>query len=124
MDGLIYFDSWPFGGSTMAVFHPDLVAQFTQDKSLPKSETLAREFLPLTGLNDLVNMEGQEWKTWRSIFNPGFSAKNLTTLLPAFLEEIQVLKEKFFQAARSGEVVNMEDTVQKATVDVICRAAL
>lgn len=123
-DGFIYFDTWPFGGATFAVFHPDIIAQFTQDKSFPKSDGLAREFGPLTGLNDLVNMEGQEWKTWRSVFNPGFSAKNLTTLLPAFLEEIQVLKEKLIQAARSGEVVSMEDTVQKATVDVICRAAL
>lgn len=60
----------------------------------------------------------------RSVFNPGFSAKNLTALLPAFLEEIQVLKERLVKVAGSGKVIKMEETIQRATVDVICRAAL
>lgn len=123
-EGVIYFDSWPFGKPMLAVFHPDLMAQFTQDKSLPKDIMVSHELGPMTDLKDLVTMEGQEWKTWRSVFNPGFSAKNLTALLPAFLEEIQVLKERLVGAAKSGEVIVMEETVQKATVDVICRAAL
>lgn len=122
--GFIYLDTWPFGRFTLAVFHPDLAAQFTQDKSFPKADATLHELSPLTGGRDLVTMEGQEWKTWRSVFNPGFSAKNLTALLPAFLEEIQVLKERLMRAAKSGEVVNVEKTVQMATVDVICRAAL
>lgn len=122
--GLIYFDSWPLGEATLAVFDPDLMAQFTQDRSYLKSPMVSVELEPLTGLNDLVTMEGQEWKTWRSVFNPGFSAKNLTALLPAFLEEIQVLKERLVKVARSGKVIKMEETIQRATVDVICRAAL
>lgn len=122
--GFIYLDTWPFGRFTFAVFHPDIAAQFTQDNSFPKAESTFHELEPLTGGRDLVTMEGQEWKIWRSVFNPGFSAKNLTALLPAFLEEIQVLKERLTRAARSVEVVNVEKTVQMATVDVICRAAL
>ena len=65
----------------------------------PFHSMVSVELEPLTGLNDLVTMEGQEWKTWRSVFNPGFSAKNLTALLPAFLEEIQVLKERLVKVA-------------------------
>lgn len=122
--GLIYFDIWPFGRPTCCVFHPDILSQFTQDKSVPKAPEVARELGPLTDTRDLVSMEGREWKFWRSVFNPSFSSKNLTALLPAFLEEIQVLKERFIQAARSGEVLNMEKTVATATVDVICRATL
>lgn len=106
------------------VFHPDIASQFTQESSPPKAPEIARELLPFTNLRDLISMEGMEWKFWRSVFNPSFSAKNLTALLPAFLEEIQVLKDRFIQAARSGEVLNMEKTVSTATVDVICRAAL
>ncbi|KAG6356748.1 hypothetical protein INS49_014622 [Diaporthe citri] len=124
--GLVYFDSWPLSEATLAVFDPDLMAQFTQDqdRSYLKSPMFSVELEPLTGLNDLVTMEGQEWKTWRSVLNPGFSAKNLTALLPAFLEEIQVLKERLVKVAGSGEVIKMEETIQRATVDVICRAAL
>lgn len=122
--GIVYFDSWPFGGTTACVFSPELVSQFTQDSSLPKSPLVARELTPFTGLRDLVTMEGQEWKFWRSVFNPGFSAKNLTAMVPGFLEEIQVLKERLLKAAGTGEVVVMEKTVQTATVDLICRAAL
>jgi cytochrome P450 len=123
-NGLVYFDTWPLGEATLAAFDPDLMAQFTQDKSYPKSEMVSFELEPLTDLHDLVTMEGQEWKTWRGVFNPGFSAKNLTALLPAFLEEIQVLRERLVKYAESGKVIKMEETIQRATVDVICRAAL
>jgi cytochrome P450 len=123
-NGLVYFDTWPFGQVTLAAFNPDLAAQFTQERSYPKAQTVRTELEPLTGLKDLSSMEGEEWKTWRSIFNPGFSAKNLTALVPAFLEEIQVLKERLVKAAESGTVIRMEETIQRATVDVIFRAAL
>lgn len=122
--GIVYFDSWPFGGATACVISPELQSQFTQERSLPKSSMISRELGPLTDLRDLVTMEGQEWKFWRSVFNPSFSAKNLTAMLPGFLEEIQVLKERLVKAAETGEVVVMEKTVQTATVDVICRATL
>lgn len=107
-----------------AVFAPELMSQFTQEASLPKSPWLTRELGPLTKAKDIVTMEGQEWKLWRSIFNPGFSAKNITSLLPSFLEEIQVFKERLLATAKSGKVVKMEKIAQEATVDVICRATL
>jgi cytochrome P450 len=122
--GLIYLDTWPISGPMLAVFHPDMMAQFTQETSLPKHKMLRREFGPLTQCHDLLTMEGQEWKMWRSIFNPGFSVRNLTTLLPVFLEEVQVLKDGLVKAAKSGEVVELESYLQKGTIDVICRAAL
>lgn len=54
----------------------------------------------------------------------GFSNRNVTALLPAFLEEIQVLKGALFKAAASGEIIKMEETARKLTVDIICRAVL
>lgn len=107
-----------------AAFAPELVSQFTQETSLPKSPWIRRELEPLTKALDIVSMEGSEWKLWRGVFNPGFSSKNLTALLPSFLEEIQVFKEKLLAIAKSGKVVQLEAVAQQATVDVICRAAL
>lgn len=107
-----------------AVWAPELMSQFTQENSLPKSPWQRRELFPLTKAKDIVTLEGQEWKFWRSVFNPGFSTKNLTALLPGFLEEIQVFKERLIATAKSGKVVKMEQMAQQVTVDVICRATL
>jgi len=122
--GVILLDTWPVIQNQMMVIHPDMQAQFTQETSLPKADIYPLEFYPFTKCKDLVNLEGQEWKLWRSIFNPGFSSKNLTALLPAFLEEILVMKERILEYAQSGKVFKLENLVQRGTVDVICRAVL
>lgn len=91
--GLVYVDTWPIGPPILAVFHPEMMAQFTQETSMPKHELLLRQFMPFSNGMDLVSSEGQDWKRWRSIFNPGFSAKNLISFVPAILEEAQVFKD-------------------------------
>lgn len=68
--GLFYLDTWPFGTLMIFVTHPELAAQFTQDKSLRKAAMVNRELNPLTEGHNLVTMEDTEWKTWRSVFNP------------------------------------------------------
>jgi len=122
--GVAYLDMWPISPPMIAVFHPDVMAQFTQEKSLPKHDMMRREFYPFTQCNDLVNQEGQEWKTWRSIFNPGFSAKNVLSLVPAIVEEVVVFQERLKDVAASGKTVKLEDYARKVTIDVIARAVL
>ncbi|KAL1884101.1 hypothetical protein Daus18300_000212 [Diaporthe australafricana] len=100
------------------------MAQFTQDNSRPKHRQMREEFHILSGCNDLVNQEGQAWKTWRSVFNPGFSAKNLMSLVPAFLEEIQVFRDWLGDVAENGQVVQLEPKAMRATADIIGRATL
>ncbi|KAI7788567.1 hypothetical protein LA080_008457 [Diaporthe eres] len=121
---VLYLDTWPFSHPMMAVFHPDIMAQFTQDNSRPKHSQMREEFHILSGCNDLVNQEGQVWKMWRSIFNPGFSVKNLMSLVPAFLEEIQVFRDWLGDVAESGQVVQLEAKAMRATGDIIGRATL
>lgn len=121
---VLYLDVWPFSHPMLAVFHPDIMAQFTQDNSRPKHSQMREEFHILSGCNDLVNQEGQVWKTWRSIFNPGFSVKNLMSLIPAFLEEIQVFRDWLGDVAESGQIVQLEPKAMRATADIIGRAAL
>lgn len=122
--GVLYMDAWPFSYPMMAVFHPDIMAQFTQDNSLPKHPLMVREFTPLTGCHDLVNQNGQAWKTWRSIFNSGFSAKNLMALVPAFVEEIEVFKDWLEDIAKTDEVVQLEQKAMRTTAGIIGRATL
>ena len=122
--GLLYMDAWPFTFPMLAVFHPDMMAQFTQETSLSKHHIMRGEFMPLTKCDDLVNQDGQVWRTWRSVFNPGFSVKNLMALIPSFLEEIEVFREWLEAIAKTGEVVQLEDKVMRTTTDIIGRAAL
>jgi cytochrome P450 len=122
--GMLYMDVWPIGPPMVAVIHPDIMAQYTQTVSLPKAPIMQTEFGPFTNCDDLVNQEGKDWKTWRSIFNPGFSMNNIITLVPEFLEEIQVFKDWLVSAAKSGQVVAIDPQALRVTVDVIARAVL
>ena len=123
-EGVLYIDVWPLKPISLIAFQPDMMAQITQEHSLPKAGFYRWELGPLTGNHDLVSSDGAYWKTWRSIFNPGFSSKNLTTLIPEFLEEIQVMRDRFMAVADAGKVVPLEKMIQKGTVDVIFRAVL
>ncbi|KAL7628326.1 hypothetical protein AAE478_002526 [Parahypoxylon ruwenzoriense] len=123
--GIVYLDVWPIGFPMVAVYHPEMMAQFTQEHSLPKFWAMRKiEFKPFTNGEDLVNLEGQEWKTARSLFNPGFSVRNLLSLVPDMIEETLVFRERLRKAAASGEVVKLENYTTDVTVDIIGRAVL
>ena len=120
--GLMYLDLWPISPPMLMVFNPDMMASVTQEPSLPKHTLLLEEFKPLTQLKDILTMSGAEWKRWRSIFNPAFSYKNILTLVPAFLEEIDVFLNSLKEAAESGEVIKIEQKATLCTIDIIGRA--
>ncbi|KAK3319206.1 cytochrome P450 [Apodospora peruviana] len=123
-DGMLYTDMWPITSPIAWVCHPELMYQFCQDPSLPKAWLLRREFQPFTHLKDLVTLEGAEWKRWRAIYNPGFSAKNLLSMVPDFVEEIQVFTGLLRSLAKSGESANCLEMAMNLTYDVIGRATM
>ncbi|KAI1331009.1 cytochrome P450 [Xylariaceae sp. FL0255] len=80
-EGILYLDIWPINWPIVAVHHPGMITQFTQEHSLPKWWAQGRRaFKEFSGGKDLLHLEGQRWKTIRAIFNPGFSARNLLSL--------------------------------------------
>ncbi|KAI1265735.1 cytochrome P450 [Xylariaceae sp. FL1019] len=124
-EGVLYLDIWPINYPFVAVFHPGIIPQFTQEHSLPKWWAQGgRAFRPFSGGEDLLHLEGQQWKSMRAIFNPGFSAKNLIALVPAFVEETLVFQERLREAAKSGETIKLEKLTTDVTVDVVARAVL
>ena len=122
--GACYLDIWPVSYQLMVVAHPDMMAQYCQDTSLPKHDLMSDEFTPMTQCDDLVCSEGQQWKTWRSILNPGFSAKNVQSLVPGMIEEIKVFRKGLEKIAATGETVPMTKRAARLTVDVIGQAVL
>lgn len=122
--GCVYMDVWPISSPMLAVFHPDMMAQFTQDNNQLKHPNMHTEFMPFTGSKDLVCSEGQEWRAGRAIFNPGFSARNLLSLIPAFIEEAMVFRAHLKDYSQRGDVIRLEDATTNLTVDIIGRAVL
>jgi cytochrome P450 len=122
--GFFYLDLWPVQYPMLTCYDPELISQFTQQKSQPKSIILTRQFKKLTGGQDLASAEGQHWRLWRSNFNPGFSARNILSLVPSFIEEILVFRQVFKKAAGSGEVLKLSDSASKLAFDVIGNAVL
>ena len=121
---VFYIDTWPFGPPILAVAAPDPAYQITQLHSLPKFHAL-REFLrPITGGNDLVTMEGKQWKSWRNIFSPGFSHSHLMTLVPEIMKDILVFCDVLRDLAKKRDIILMDPLTTKLSLDIIGRVAL
>lgn len=121
---IYYLDTWPFALAVLVVISPDLASQFTQERSLPKHEGMRHFLQPLTGEHDLVTMEGQMWKTWRSIFNPGFSSQHLMTLVPEMIEDVMMFRDILREHVAEADMFALEDAALNVTMDVIGRVAL
>lgn len=122
--GLICMDAWPITNPMLAVFQPDMIAQFCQSPSMPKSDLLESIFKNFTGCQDLLCSEGDQWKRWRSIFNPGFSSKNILSFIPALIEEIEVFKDNLLKSTGSDIFFPLITPATKATFDIIGRVVL
>ncbi|KAI0384729.1 cytochrome P450 4V3 [Hypomontagnella monticulosa] len=125
---VIYLDLWPLTSSLAMVTDPAAASQFTVTQSLPKVGIVKEFISTLTSCVDILTTEGQAWKTWRSRFNPGFSQRNLTTMLPEIIEEVAVfvdgLKKLAGDSGSWGPVFQLEEKTTNLTFDIICRATL
>jgi len=125
---VIYLDIWPVNLPMMVVIDPDLSGQFTQDAALPKHEMVKDVMMPLTEGRDLNTLNGDDWKFWRTKFNPGFSTRNMLALLPDILEEVAVFGQTLSKQAAGdnawGPVFQLEEHTTNLTLDVIGRAIL
>lgn len=119
-----YLDTWPFGPQMLVVASPSSLYQVTQEHSLPKYHAMRTFLQPITGGLDIVTMEGHAWKTWRGIFNPGFSASHLMTLTSCIVEEITKFCDLLQRYLQSNETFRMKDLTDYLALDVIGRVVL
>ena len=125
---VLYLDIWPLGLPLMIVVDLELSVHFTQDLAFPKHDNFKAIMVPLTKGIDMNTISGQAWKFWRTIFNPVFSARNITALVPQMLEEVHVFAETLRNRAGKdgswGSVFPLEDDTTNLTFDVVGRAIL
>ena len=121
---IFYLDAWPFITLTLVVASPATLAQITTEQVLPKFPAI-RDFLyPLANGKDLVSMDGREWKYWRGMFNPGFSAGHLMTLVPHIVRETMVFCEVLQDHARKQDVFQLKTLTDNLAMDVIGKVVL
>ena len=120
-----YLDMWPFAPPFLVATSPTVISQFTQSEShLPNHPGIRKYLYPITGGGDLASMEGEEWKRWRKIYNPGFSAGHIQTLVPTIVEEVGIFVDILKEHARKGDMFSLDEAAINATMDVIGRVAL
>ena len=124
MGPIFYIDAWPFISLTLVVASPSTLAQITTAHTLPKFPAIRDFLFPLTNGKDIVSMDGQEWKFWRNIFNPGFNAKHLMTLVPDIVLETAVFCENLQKNAVKRNVFPMKTLTDNLAMDVIGKVVL
>ena len=103
----------------LAVGSLDGLRQITQDHSLPKHHAMKTFLEPIADGQDLVTMEGSEWKRWRAIFNPGFSMSNLLTMASGIVDETSTFCRSLDSLSHSQEVITMKSLTDFLTLDII-----
>ncbi|KAM0191812.1 hypothetical protein ACHAPC_002124 [Botrytis cinerea] len=109
LDSAFYLDNWPLAAPILIVLKPDMMYQLTQANQIPKDKSIRAFLKPLTGESDLATLEGDTWKYWRGMFNPGFSAGHVSSLVPGMIEEIKIFKYLLRKNAESGKMMFLED---------------
>ncbi|KAH7013996.1 cytochrome P450, partial [Macrophomina phaseolina] len=114
-----YVDLWPFSPPWLIVTDPVLADQVSVKPSLPKFGQLKAILRPYIGVNNLVVQEGHEWKRWRTLFNPAFSAGALQQYMPALVDICRSFCDTLSNYARSGECFQLEPLAVNLTVEII-----
>lgn len=121
---VFYVDMWPVATPLLVALTPSVANQFTQETSLPKSPVVTNWIRPLADNQDLVSLEGQPWKKWRHVYNPGFGASHLITILPYIVGEVVTFRDILREKARTGDVFPIEEITVNLTMDVIGKVVL
>lgn len=124
MGPIFYLDAWPFITLTLVVASPATLAQINTEHVLPKFPAIKDFLYPLANGKDIVSMDGREWKYWRNIFNPGFSASHLMTLVTDIVRETTVFCEVLQVRAKEQDVFPMKTLTDNLAMDVIGKVVL
>lgn len=124
MGPIFYLDAWPFITLTLVVASPATLAQITTEHVLPKFPAIKDFLYPLANGKDIVSMDGREWKYWREMFNPGFSASHLMTLVPNIVKETTVFSDVLNDHATKQDVIRMKNMTDNLAIDVIGKVVL
>jgi cytochrome P450 len=113
------------GPRFLFVADPEIASTYlTTGQSLPKSHLTTGFLAKLLGRDNMVGLEGQRWKFFRSIFNPGFSASHLNTLVPYIVDATLVFLDILHEKAETNELVKFNTLTTRFTMDIIGKVVM
>ncbi|KAI1169481.1 cytochrome P450 [Nemania sp. FL0916] len=92
--------------------------------SPPKAPETWNHLQHLTGSMSIASSQGENWKTLRKRFNPGFAPQHLLSLLPSIIEKTSLFLEHLDNFAGSGTEFSLQELATNLTFDVIGRVVL
>lgn len=113
-----YVDLAPFAVSMLVVGSPEANYQIAHEHLLEKTLTLKNYVRPLTDGLDFLTMEYTRWKKWRGIFNPGFSAAHLMTLIPVMVKATETFTQILEQRAKKQDIFALKRLTDYLTLDI------
>lgn len=116
-------DFWPVYPPLLMVYSPETAEQITTQYNLPKTSQHLTLTKPIAGGPNLISMSGDIWKSWRSLFNPGFSAASMQDSMAHIIEYTEVFCEQLKDRAGKGIVI-LDDLTTRLTMDVIIKITL
>lgn len=124
-NGLFYMDTWPFSDPLLIVTTP-VAANALQkyNHSLTKPGDVTGPLDTLCAGSSMMTMPEDQWKQWRSLFNPSFSSTYLTQLAPTVAAEVSIFCQKLRQVATKGEEIKLDPLASRLTIDVVGRISL
>ncbi|ROW11887.1 hypothetical protein VPNG_04989 [Cytospora leucostoma] len=120
---IFLMDFWPVYPPLYTVFGPEPINQICNKYNLPKTAVLSRFMQPVTGGPDLVTMNGDDWRYWRSLFNPGFSTGAMLNNVPHVVDSVLVFREKLVQMIGKG-MFSLDEFTTKLTMEIILKVTL
>ena len=117
-------DMWPVAAPMLVLSSPEATIQVTQKYNLLKTKMIGDMVLPITGGPNLLSMNDNEWKVWRTLFNPGFSTASLTAQIPSIVDSVEIFCALLRETACNKTVVCLDDMTMRLTFDVIIKVSL
>ena len=122
---VFFIDFWPLGPRFCFMTDPEEISQsITTGRSLPKAPLETDYLNTFLGKQNMPSLEGVHWKRQRSMFNPGFAASHLMTLVPYIVDASIVFFDVMQQKAASGELIELEEYATRLTIDIIGKVVL
>ncbi|KAF2008702.1 cytochrome P450 [Aaosphaeria arxii CBS 175.79] len=121
--GYFVMDYWPMFQPVLLTFSPEIATQVSSRRDFPKPADQENSFRPIIGGPSLITMHETQWKFWRSLFNNGFSASHMLSLVPSLVDTVDIFCEQLF-ANVDGDIFFLDDMAMQLTMDIIIKTTL
>lgn len=116
-------DFWPVYPPLFTVFGPEPISQVCSKYNLPKTVTASNFLKPIAGGPSILSMNGDEWKYWRSLFNPGFATGAMLNNVPHIVDSTLVFREKLIEMIGEG-MFSLDEFTTRLTTEIILKVTL